>query len=131
MTTDNTMRHNDSHRGPGAGEPGPPPAVADTTTSTTAGAVPAATRQLRATHAVAWVGWHVLELTAVGVPTVLAVTVDGWWAALAAVVGAGWAGHEIQLTRRHRSAGGETPPTPLLSGENTDQLAGKDRDHDR
>jgi hypothetical protein len=51
-----------------------------------------------------WVGWHLLELTALGVPTALAVTVSPWWAAPAVLVGGLWVTHEIRLTRRHRVA---------------------------
>ncbi|SMC99056.1 hypothetical protein [Kibdelosporangium aridum] len=85
---------------------------------------PAASRRVAA-----WLGWHGLELVGVGVPLALAVMVDGWWAVLAGVVGAGWASHEIQLARRHRSHRAETQK-PLGDSGNDVELSGKDRDHD-
>jgi hypothetical protein len=54
--------------------------------------------------AVAWVGWHLGELAGVGVPLLLAATVSGWFALLAAVVAAAWVAHEITHTRTQRAA---------------------------
>lgn len=48
----------------------------------------------------AWVGWHAVELAALGVPVGLAITVSAWFWALAVLAGAGWVVHEIRQHRR-------------------------------
>ncbi|MCP2255228.1 hypothetical protein LY13_004002 [Prauserella aidingensis] len=55
----------------------------------------------RTDQAVTWMGWHLAELAAVGLPLVLAVTVAWWLAGLSVLAGALWAAHEA--TRRKRS----------------------------
>jgi hypothetical protein len=52
--------------------------------------------------AIAWVGWHLGELTAVSVPLVLAATVSGWFALLALLIAAGWVAHEVAHARSQR-----------------------------
>jgi hypothetical protein len=50
-----------------------------------------------------WFGWHVFELAGVTVPAVLAATVNTWFAAVTALVAAGWTHHEVQVARRNRA----------------------------
>lgn len=50
----------------------------------------------------AWVAWHAGELVALGIPSVLALTVSVWFWAVAAIGGAGWVSHEIHQQRRRR-----------------------------
>lgn len=50
-----------------------------------------------------WVAWHAVELVALGVPSVLAMTVSVWFWAVAALSGAGWAAHEIRQQHRRRA----------------------------
>lgn len=54
----------------------------------------------RADRVVSWIGWHLVELTGVGVPAVLAVTTHPVWAVPAGLVAAGWVVHEVRRTRR-------------------------------
>ncbi|GAB2764035.1 hypothetical protein GCM10027174_45850 [Salinifilum aidingensis] len=56
-------------------------------------------RQCRLNAIGQWLGWHLLELTAVGIPLALAITVSTWWWGLAVLAGALWLGHEIHLSR--------------------------------
>lgn len=56
-------------------------------------------RQCRLAAIGQWIGWHLLELTAVGVPLALASTVSTWWLGLAVLAGALWIGHEVHLSR--------------------------------
>jgi hypothetical protein len=69
-----------------------------------------------------WVGWHLGELTGVGVPLVLAVTVSVWLALIGVLIGALWAMHEIRVSRRHRALPAATPhghrPTPTTTTTN-------------
>lgn len=51
-----------------------------------------------------WVGWHLIELTGVGVPLVLAVTESVWCGLIGVLIGALWAVHEVRVSRRHRAA---------------------------
>ncbi|WP_157360698.1 hypothetical protein [Amycolatopsis thermoflava] len=55
----------------------------------------------RTTRVVAWVGYHLLELSGVAVPTVLAVFVSPWFAVAAVLAAVLWAVHEL------RPAGGD------------------------
>lgn len=69
-----------------------------------------------------WVRWHTVELGAVTLPTVAAVTVHPAWAALSAGAGAWWALLEV---RAHR----DLPPPP--DGDRYDAVAdraGRERD---
>jgi hypothetical protein len=50
-----------------------------------------------------WFGYHLVELTGVGTPTVLSVTVSSWWAWLSVLAAAWWAAHEWRLHRRKRA----------------------------
>ena len=60
------------------------------------------TEQQHRSEVCTWVTWHAGELAALGIPSVLALTVSAWFWAVAAVGGAGWAAHEIrQQQRRH------------------------------
>ncbi|MEU0464999.1 hypothetical protein ABZ215_13430 [Amycolatopsis sp. NPDC006131] len=52
----------------------------------------------RTTRAVAWVGYHLLELSGVAVPTALAVFVSPWFALAAALAAVLWAVHELRPT---------------------------------
>jgi hypothetical protein len=127
--------HNATHPTPHPGQdpdrrPTPPPnPVRPGLAGTPPGTVSPSGRRVAA-----WMGWHVLELTGVSVPLALAVTTNGWWAVLAGAVGAGWAGHEVQLARRHRTLRPTTPHNPQLTSTTTPSnpagAAGKDQNDD-
>lgn len=71
-------------------------------------------------NAADWVRWHTVELAAVTLPTVAAVTVHPAWAALTVGAAARWVLLEV---RAHR----DTPPPP--DGGRRDATAGeRDRD---
>lgn len=79
-------------------------------------------------HAVArWVGWHLGELAAVGVPAVLALTVTAWLITLSAVAGVAWAGVEAHHRRARRelpAAAARTEiPTPVTGTETKEARA--------
>ena len=61
------------------------------------------TEQQHRTEVCTWVTWHAGELAALGLPSVLAVTVSAWFWAVAAVGGAGWAAHELRQQHRRRA----------------------------
>jgi hypothetical protein len=58
----------------------------------------------RAEQAADWIGWHLIELAAVGVPAVLAATVAVWLVSLSAVAALAWTAAEIRATRTTRPA---------------------------
>lgn len=60
-------------------------------------------RSERTDAVVSWIGWHLGELTGVGVPVVLAVTAHPLWVVPAGLVAAGWIAHEVRLARRGRT----------------------------
>jgi hypothetical protein len=64
-----------------------------------------AVRGDRTDGALSWIGWHLGELAAVGVPTFLAVTAHPLWTVPALIVAAGWVTHEVQLARRKTRTG--------------------------
>ncbi|WP_163547802.1 hypothetical protein [Candidatus Frankia nodulisporulans] len=61
----------------------------------------------RAEQTADWIGWHLAELLAVGVPVVLAATVAVWLLSLSVLAGALWTAAEIRAARRPEL---ETPP---------------------
>ncbi len=67
-----------------------------------------------------WVGWHLVELVAVGVPVVLALTVAAWLIAVSALAGAVWATAEVRAARRGRArlaAGARQQLAPAGEGQ--------------
>ncbi|MEV4317098.1 hypothetical protein [Actinocrispum sp. NPDC049592] len=80
---------------------------------------------------VSWLGWHVIELAGVGVPGVLAVTSNGWWAVLAVGAGAGWVSHELRLARARRAVQAALPSAEdTHSRADRRQLGGHNSDND-
>ena len=61
------------------------------------------TEQQHRTEVCTWAAWHTGELAALGLPSVLAVTVSTWFWAVAALGGAGWAAHELHQQQRRRA----------------------------
>lgn len=57
----------------------------------------------RTDRVVSWIGWHIGELVAVGVPLLLAATVTVWLAALSLLAGTAWAIHETHQARTQRA----------------------------
>lgn len=55
----------------------------------------------RTDQAVTWVGWHIAELAAIGLPLLLAAWVSWWWVAVSVLAGAAWIAHEVVTTRRN------------------------------
>jgi len=78
----------------------------------------------RGERAADWIGWHLIELAAVGVPAVLAVTVAVWLACLSAVAALAWTAAEIRATRTARPAlarpAAARPALPLSAAAGTD-----------
>ncbi|CUU57835.1 hypothetical protein Ga0074812_11537 [Parafrankia irregularis] len=76
----------------------------------------------RAEQVADWIGWHLAELLAVGVPLFLAVTVAGWLIGLSALAGAVWAAAEIRAARAARPELDTTTPAgrPALSDRPAD-----------
>lgn len=75
----------------------------------------------RTDQAVTWVGWHIAELAAIGLPLLLAVTVSWWLAGLSVLAGAAWAVHEVTTRRRTRTTTGtEAGARPLQAVPTTD-----------
>lgn len=73
-----------------------------------------------ASKALAWVGWHLVEITGVTVPGALAASVSGWFGVLAAAAGAGWVAHEVRLSRKHTAIRqAATGARPALTGDGT------------
>lgn len=70
------------------------------------------TGRSRGEQAADWIGWHLTELLAVGVPAVLAVTVAVWLIGLSVLAGAVWAAAEIRGSRTTRPALDTAPPAP-------------------
>lgn len=68
-----------------------------------------AVRGDRTDGVLSWIGWHLGELAAVGLPTVLAVTTHPLWTVPAVIVAAGWVAHEMRLARQR------TTPTTASS----------------
>lgn len=56
----------------------------------------------RTDHVVSWIGWHIGELAAVGVPLLLAAAVTWWLAVLSVLAGVVWVAHEATHRRRSR-----------------------------
>lgn len=56
----------------------------------------------RTDQVVSWIGWHIGELVAVGLPLLLAATITWWLLALSVLAGGLWAGHEWRLHRQQR-----------------------------
>lgn len=63
---------------------------------------------------VQWLGWHLVELSAVAVPLVLAAVVSAWIALAAVVVAGAWSVHEVRVARRRRALSG--PARPSVTG---------------
>lgn len=67
-----------------------------------------------------WIGWHLGELLAVGVPAVLAVAVAGWLISLSIAAAAVWSVVEVHHRRDRRelpAAGGPGELTTLSTSE--------------
>ncbi|PRX43840.1 hypothetical protein B0I33_1133 [Prauserella shujinwangii] len=62
----------------------------------------------RTDRVVSWIGWHVGELVAVGVPLLLAATVSVWLAVVSVLAGAAWGVHEFRHARQQRAIRAET-----------------------
>lgn len=75
-----------------------------------------------------WVGWHLVELLAVGVPVVLAATVALWLISLSVLAGAAWTAAEVRAARAARPAL-DTPPAsrPALAARSAPREADADR----
>lgn len=69
----------------------------------------------RTDRAVSWVGWHIGELFAVGLPLVLAATVSVWCALISVLAGTAWAVHEARHAREQRSVGAEAERRQLAA----------------
>ncbi|MEU3272543.1 hypothetical protein ABZ639_17015 [Saccharomonospora sp. NPDC006951] len=65
----------------------------------------------RTDQTVAWIGWHIAELAAVGLPLVLAVTTAWWLIGISVLAGAAWITHEV--TTRRRNNKDQTTERPL------------------
>jgi hypothetical protein len=78
---------------------------------------PTTTPRTRTDAAVHWLGWHLGELAAVGLPLVLAVTVTWWFGLLALLIGAGWAAHEARQVRAQRAARQSRPQRQLPAAD--------------
>jgi hypothetical protein len=50
-----------------------------------------------------WAAWHAAELSALGIPSAMALTVSAWFWAVTAASGAGWAVHEVRQQHRRRA----------------------------
>ncbi|MCR3719925.1 MULTISPECIES: hypothetical protein [Prauserella salsuginis group] len=77
----------------------------------------------RTDQAVAWVGWHIAELAAIGLPLLLAVTVAWWLAGISVLAGALWVGHEA--TRRQRGDKTEGRPLQAVPSGDTSDVNGE------
>lgn len=80
-----------------------------------------------------WVGWHLVELLAVGVPAVLALTIAAWLIAISVIAGGAWATAEVRAARRHRAELHADQRAELTSDEHQDDehdQAGADERHD-
>ncbi|WP_216210587.1 hypothetical protein [Amycolatopsis aidingensis] len=70
----------------------------------------------RTDRVVSWIGWHIGELVAVGLPLLLAVTVTVWAAALAVLAGAVWTVHEVRHALQQRALRAQSQRRQLASG---------------
>ncbi|GGM77371.1 hypothetical protein GCM10012275_55040 [Longimycelium tulufanense] len=79
-----------------------------------------------ADRALAWVGWHAVELAGVAGPLVAAVVWNRWCAVLALACGTGWLVHEIRGARQRRALRGavRTAPPPLSGTTNEEDEEG-------
>ena len=77
------------------------------------------TEQQPRAEACTWVAWHTGELAALGLPSVLAVTVSTWFWAVAALGGAGWAVHELRQQQRRRALTTATTRQQVTSTHDT------------
>jgi hypothetical protein len=69
--------------------------------------------------AIEWVVWHFGEITAVGVPLLLAVVFTGWIAVFGVAAAAGWTAHEIRLARRQKAVRAGRERRQLPTGQQT------------
>ncbi len=80
----------------------------------------------RTDHVVSWLGWHLGELCAVGLPLLFAAAFTWWLAGLSVLAGALWAAHDALVRRRHRTphTGGTQPrPSPAAVPDGGDESA--------
>ncbi|TKG67523.1 hypothetical protein [Prauserella endophytica] len=78
----------------------------------------------RTDDAVSWVGYHLIELLAVGLPLLLAVTITVWLLPLSVLAAGLWAGHAVQARRARRrqaSAPVQRAETAAPGGESADE----------
>ncbi|MPZ86309.1 MAG: hypothetical protein GEV28_40450 [Actinophytocola sp.] len=79
----------------------------------------------RVDRVVSWIGWHLGELTGIGVPAVLAAAAHPLWAVPAAAVAAGWVAHEVRRARRGTTRAGSRGVAAVGQG---DELFGRATD---
>jgi hypothetical protein len=88
---------------------------------------PAPAEVSSARRAAAWLGWHTIELGLLSGSVALATVVDGWFLALTAAIGGGWAAHELRIARLQRLLQAQRRLTTPATAPTT---AGQERDHD-
>ncbi|NIJ14303.1 hypothetical protein FHU38_004647 [Saccharomonospora amisosensis] len=71
----------------------------------------------RTDRVVSWIGWHIGELVAVGVPLLLAATVTVWLATLSLLAGTAWAIHETRQARAQRAIRAEAEQRRLQAAD--------------
>ncbi|PXY17888.1 hypothetical protein BAY59_35465 [Prauserella coralliicola] len=81
----------------------------------------------RTDAAVSWIGWHIGELVAVGLPLLLAVTVTWWLLGLSVLAGGVWVLHEARTRREQQQVRqqGALPPAPADQDATDDETAGQ------
>lgn len=79
-------------------------------------------RRTRTEVATEWCVWHFGELTGVGLPAVLAATVNGWFGLVSGLIAAGWGAHEVRFRRAQQRFKAERPALPAAE---TDDDAGQ------
>ncbi|PXY34215.1 hypothetical protein BAY59_01255 [Prauserella coralliicola] len=77
----------------------------------------------RTDDAVSWVGYHLIELLAVGLPLLLAVTITVWLLPVSVLAAGLWAGHAVQARRARRAPGkpARRPRKATQAGEPADE----------
>ncbi|PXY31107.1 hypothetical protein [Prauserella muralis] len=57
----------------------------------------------RTDRVVSWIGWHIGELTAVGLPLLLAVAITWWLLGVAVLAGGLWIAREVHRARQRHA----------------------------